>query len=127
MTKMNMPEMKAVRFKDSDVIVSSGKGPNYMTLKGFGDTISGNAYYVFDGTDYAVNGDINSFLSAFNHANRTNITSSSAIDIYNAEGHHATNLAELPTWDAYDVVGPNPYNGDYVWNSTSLQFEHKNS
>ena len=48
MSKMRMPEMKAVRFEESDVICAS----NRITLNKFGNRQNGDAYVRYMGVNY---------------------------------------------------------------------------
>jgi len=52
MSKMRVPKMDVVRFKESDVIVASGGLPNFIKVAGFNDNISGNGTIEYNGVTY---------------------------------------------------------------------------
>ena len=52
MSKMRVPKMDVVRFKESDVIVASGGLPNFIKVTGFNDNISGNGTVEYNGVIY---------------------------------------------------------------------------
>lgn len=54
MSKMRVPEMDVVRFKESDVIVASGLEASTikLTLSGFADSVEGNGRITYKNTTY---------------------------------------------------------------------------
>lgn len=52
MSKMRVPEMDVVRFKENDVIVASGGLPNFFIVTGFNDSIPGNGIIKYNGVIY---------------------------------------------------------------------------
>ena len=52
MSKMVRPEMSVVRFKEADVIVTSGAVPQSMTASGWGDGTNRNFSVNYGGVDY---------------------------------------------------------------------------
>ncbi len=115
MSKMTKPTVDVVRFDESDVIVSSGKGPSYMMLSGMGDGETGNAYYKFNGTSYALNDGLGSFINAFNSANgAAYINENSQLLIFPVQGQTSTSLSELSKWDGDSILGYD-VNRTYDW------------
>ena len=52
MSKMRVPKMDVVRFKENDVIVASGGLPNFMKITGFNDSTPGNGTIKYNGVTY---------------------------------------------------------------------------
>ena len=124
MTKMSMPEMRAVRFIESDVIVASGEGPSYMRVSGLYDGPNGSPVSItFDGTSYLLNEDLGKFTSAFSSANRVNIDENSSILIRNSQSPTPTTLNQLITWDHFELVGTDIFNGVYYWDFENKVFK----
>ena len=122
MTKMRETKIDVVRFNESDVIVASGKGPSYMKLRGMGDGSTGNAYYDFNGTSYALNGELGSFITAFNTAKGTaHINENSQLIIFPVEGQTSTSLDSLSKWDGESILGYD-VNTTYDWDFSQRVF-----
>ena len=122
MTKMSEARFVLVRFQESDVIVASGKGPSSMRLRGMGDGSTGNAYYDFDGSSYALNNGLGSFITAFNTANGTaHINEESQLLLFPVEGQGTTSLSSLSKWDGDNISGYD-VNRTYEWDFSQRVF-----
>ena len=121
MTKMNMPEIKVVRFNESDVIVASGS----FRLSNVGDSKTGNATLTFQGIPYSIyeNRDTDSFITAFNKANPTaGISRDTMVNLYVPEGSGLNvELDDVVTYDGYDMM--EYLNRTYYWRDGSFHYQ----
>ena len=109
MTKMSTPEVKVVRFTESDVIVASAT----FTFNNLGDGVA-NGTIGYGGKEYSI------YLSgpeAFYQAfyDNTNIAIGDYTPVYYGE---ETTHAYMSSADQYDYDGRySDYNGAYYWDN----------
>ena len=111
MTKMNMPEIKVVRFNESDVIVASGS----FTLTGMGN-VAPDGTFGFGGKEYSVaNSETRQpFYDAFYASTNIQIGDTTRVHYNNGETTTQGTLSSAMNYDTYgaDYI---PYNGVYTW------------
>lgn len=119
MSKMRMPEMDAVRFQESDVIVAS----NVLNLKFYSNKVAGDGEITYKGTTYYTKDGEASFSALFDALGgretgaKTNLTITStgvdhAIeDVFYFESGEEQYHTQVITND-----------GDYIWNGSSWRY-----
>ena len=108
MSKMRVPEMDVVRFKENDVIVASGAILG-LTLYGFANTIKKDGLMTYKGTSY-------------NSSNYNDLITALTGDEYlDCIGENGSSISWLFTQDKNGKDKGFP-DGTYIWNSDEETF-----
>ena len=120
MSKMRVPEMDVVRFKESDVIVASGA--KTMTISNFGDRINLNGRFTFGSFSYTnrdVHNNFESFKSDFNSYFGANIQYRNQI-VFDFDNAISYDLSYLVRREVVDSAANNICNGTYSWDGVKF-------
>lgn len=109
MSKMRVPKMDVVRFKENDVIVASGAIPS-LTLFGFANIIEKDGLMTYKGTSY-------------NSSNYNDLITALTGDGYlNCIGEDYQSISGLFTKDSKGRSNTITPDGTYIWNSDEETF-----